>query len=44
MVFLTILRQIVFTEVLAPCNMSSREGGLLGGAGQPGHEWVGTEQ
>ena len=29
-----------FTEVFAPCNMNSGEGGLRGGAGQAGHEWM----
>ena len=31
---------IIFTEVFALCNINSREGGLRGGAGQPGHAWV----
>ena len=31
---------IIFIEVFALCNMSSREGGLRGGAGQPRHAWV----
>ena len=40
MAFLIILRQIIFIEVFPPCNMSSREGGLRGGVGQPRNEWV----
>ena len=32
---------IIFAEVFALCNMNSREEGLRGGAGQPGHAWVG---
>ena len=36
MAFLIILRHIVFTGVLPPCNMNSREGGLGGGANNLG--------
>ena len=35
-----LLRDIIFTEVFALCNMDSREGGLWGGDGQPRHAWV----